>query len=244
MAPVRGTSAHLLIDEFDFSGETNSITISAEVSTLDPTNLASTGSEKIPNLPDGRIEHSGFHNGVGAGSIFQELYDRLGSATTAFVAVLLGDAGQPAVVLPATWANQLTMEAPVNDLITLAGAWPSNGAMQNGVLVYRGAVSATGAQTAVDFGAAGADGGFAYLFVQDITGTAASAAVKVQSATTQGGSYADEGTFTFSGVGVQTVAMTGTVNRWLRANVTSLGGATGFEIVCIAGLSGINFDVA
>jgi hypothetical protein len=242
MAPVRGTSARLLIDEFDFSGATNSINVTKNATVLNPTNLASTGVEKQAGLPDGSIEHGGFWNGAGAGYIQDELQDRLGGGGSVYVAVTYGAAGAPADVLPTTWGQQLTITAPVNDLITVGGTWPANGNFRSGLLVYRGTISQTGTQTYVDFGAQGTGGGFAYLFVQDITGSATDATITVQSDDNTGFSTpATEGTFEFSAVGVVAVALSGTVDRYVRINVTDLGGADDFTVVCIVGLSGVTF---
>lgn len=241
MAPTRGTTAKLLIDEFDFSGETNGIKINISRAVLDPTNLESTAMEKIAGLADGSIEHNGFHTGAGAGEIEPELRARFGVAGTAYVGVTMGSAGDPAFVLPTTWLSQLKTDVPTADLITLSGTWPAAANLRPGLMVYRGTPSSTGALTSIDFTNAGSAGGVAYLFIQDVTGTATNAQVKVQSATTEGGSYSDEGTFEFDGVGVQVLALSGTVNRWVRANVVDLGGATDFTIVCIAGLSGVSY---
>ena len=78
------------------------------------------------------------------------------------------------------------------------------------------------------------------MFVTTITGSATNAAIKVQSAATEGGSYADEGTFTFSAIGAYAVTLSGTVDRWVRINTTDLGGATSFvvnAIVCVNGVT-------
>jgi hypothetical protein len=244
MAFLRGTNAKLLIDQYDFSGSTNMISVSMEVANLDPTTLASTGVEKFPGLPSGGIEHNGFMTGGTANEIFDALRDRLAIANTATVAVTFGTTGIAAVILPTTYNGQLKLDAPAQDLITIAGNWPSNGQLLNGILIARATISGTGNQTSIDFGAAGAAGGFAYLFVKTITGSATDAIIKVRSASTQGGSYSDEGTFTFSATGVYTATLSGTVNRWLQINTEDLGGATSFAVDCIVGLAGINYSVA
>lgn len=51
----------------------------------------------------------------------------------------------------------------------------------------------------------GSAGGDIYAWALSITGTATNASVEVQSATTQGGTYADEGTVTFSARGAAQV---------------------------------------
>ena len=111
--------------------------------------------------------------------------------------------------------------------------------MRRGLLLWRGVVSATGNQTAIDFAAAGSAGGDVFVFVQAITGAATNASIKVQSATTQAGTYADEATVTFSAVGAYSAAMTGAVSRWLRVNVASMGGATAITLAVVACVDGV-----
>jgi hypothetical protein len=94
---------------------------------------------------------------------------------------------------------------------------------------------------AIDIGAAGSAGGFAYLFVTTETGSGTNGTIDIESSATEAGTYASEGTFTFSAVGVTAVTMTGTVNRWLRLNCTALGGATSWTVSCIACVSGVTY---
>ena len=244
MAPTRGTNAKLLIDEFDFSCDTNSLTVTLSTDTAEHSSLCSTGKEFAPLLPDGTIEHAGYYSGKGAGYIEAELQSRLGTATAVYVAALFGTAttGCPAYVLPSTWGSQLTINAPVTDLINLTGAWPSGTSkIVRGLRIYTGTLSATGGTASIDTGAAGSAGGLGYLFVQTITGTATNATIDIESSATTGGVYASEGTFTFSAVGVQTLTMSSTVNRWLRLNTTSMGGATSFVVVAIGCVSGVTY---
>jgi hypothetical protein len=145
----------------------------------------------------------------------------------------------PAYVLDATWGQNLTINSPVAELITVTGEWPANDGMRRGRAVYDGDLDATGTTTPRDFGAAGSAGGVALLFVQDIAGTATDADIDIESSATVDGTYASEGTATFSAEGVVAVAMTGTVNRWIRLNVTDLGGADGFTVVAIVCINGV-----
>jgi hypothetical protein len=78
-----------------------------------------------------------------------------------------------------------------------------------------------------------------YVWVQSITGTATNASIKVQSATTEGGTYADEATVTFSAVGDASAAMTGAISQWLRVNVASMGGATSITLAVVACVDGV-----
>ncbi len=231
---------------FDFSGNSNNLSMALTVAALQDTGFQSNAETYVAGLTTGVISQGGYYSGKGAGYIEQEFNARLGTAAAMWVAALFGTnvAGCPAYVTAQSWGQQLTIDMPVDNLIQLASEWPSSGSMVRGLRLTSVAaqtVSGTGALAAVDFGGAGADGGLGYLFVTSITGTAVGATVDIESSATEGGVYLSEGTFTFSSSGTQVVIMSGVVNRWLRLNVTSLGGSTSFVITGIGALAGVSF---
>ena len=74
------------------------------------------------------------------------------------------------------------------------------------------------------------------MHVSAIGGTATSATIDVESSI-DNLSFASEGTFTFSAVGGFTLALSGTVNRYLRINLTSMGGATSITLQVAASIA-------
>lgn len=244
--PIKGTQARFLLDGYDFSSSSNSVIATMTHDSEDGTALQATARVNIAMLPRGTIEVAGYFApttaGTDDGELEKELYDRLAAANNVTAAAIYGTDQTLSVgyVLPSTSGSGLTITAPVAGLITLEGMFADQ-TMYRGHQIYRGTISATGTTTALDVGAAGSAGGKAYLFIQTITGTATNATVDIESATTEGGAYASEGTFTFSAVGVQAVTMSGTVNRWLRLNCTSKGGATSFLVLCVACVSGVTY---
>lgn len=241
MSVIKGAEAKLLVDEFDFSGSTSSFDVVNNVTEEVSTTLGATAVTTAPILPSMKITQNGYVSGVAdAGTIQKELRDRLG-VSGVYVAALLGTsvANCPAFVLGDTFGANMQIQVPVTGLMTLNGAWGMGSGGYQGIRVYEGTLSATGNGTAYDIGSAGSAGGQAFLFVRAITGTATSASVKVQSSATEGGTYADEATLTFSAVGGYAAAMSGTVNRWLRLNCASLGGATNFTVTLIACVEGV-----
>ena len=136
----------------------------------------------------------------------------------------------------------LFVNMPVKELITITGKWAASDVSRRGVALPLTAVTATGAQTGYDSTATGADGGFAVLHITSITGTATSATVTVQGAAASNfASPTTLATLTFSAVGSQQATWSGATGRYLRFNVTSLGGATGFSIagvICSTGVTG------
>lgn len=237
---IKGTYTRILVDQFDFSGVSNSVDVAINSEEFDVTAFQDEGNMFLTGVSGGTITQNGYFDGGLAGGYEAEVYNRLGSTTDSIVAVLFGTqtTGCPAYVLPGTDAREMTIASPVNGIVTLNGTWGEGSGIRRGRRVFGGTISATGAQTAIDFGAAGSTGGAAYVFVQAITGSASNATIVVQSSSNNS-TFDNEGTATFSAVGVQTVALSGTVNRYIRLNCTSLGGATSFSVVGVVCVNGV-----
>lgn len=239
----------ILLDGYDFSGLTNGVSIDIPVGMLEYGVLQQNSMSKIPSYPTPAIVHNGFYDGPNAGQMFDYFHDKLGSANDVTVGVILGTslAIPVAYVLPTSFGQQLKIDAPYNQLLTLSGNWPAGTSpLYRGYQVALGAaIDATGALTHIDFGAAGSAGGRAWLFVTGITGAATDAAIKVQSDSDSGfGTVADEATFEFSAIGAYEVSLSGTVGRYVRANVTDLGGADDISFLLVAAISGVTYAVA
>lgn len=238
--PVHGRYTRILLDEFDFSGDNNTAEVTISSETIDVTTFQATAKQYVTLTAEGTITHQGYYTGSDAGYMEAELNDRMATSSS-IAGVLFGTnaASYPAYILPNTGTKDMTINGSTGAVITLNGGYHSGSGIQRGIVLYSGTVSATGAQTYVDMLSAGSAGGYVYLFVQDITGSASNAAVKFQSATSSGGTYADEATVTFSAVGASSGVVTGTVDRYMKINASSLGGATDFTIVAVACVSGV-----
>jgi hypothetical protein len=241
MTALKGTQAMLLIDEFNFSGNTSGFGVDVAMSEEECTDLESLASEYEPILPMMTIGQNGYIAELNDdGALEKELNRRLGVAGS-HIAALLGIAsmGCPGYVLEGTYGSSMTISAPATGLMTLEGAWGKGRGGHRGIRIWTGELSSIGTQAAIDLGSAGSDGGQAFLFVQAITGTATNADVLVESSATEGGAYLTEATFTFSAVGSAKQDMSGTVNQWLRANLSDLGGATAVTFVLIVCVNGV-----
>lgn len=226
--PVRGYQNKILIDHIDLSGHTNAVQIECPVGVLEYQVLQNNGVLKLPSYPTPMITQNGYVSGATADEIHDALDDRLAADNDVTVGVILGTAlAQPvAYVLTESFNGQLRIDAPVANLITINGQWGSGtDRLHRGFQCFYGTISATGAQTGIDLAVAGSTGGRAFLFVQAKTGTITSATIKVQSDSASNFATAsDEGTFTFSGLGVVSLDLSGAIGRYVRLNVTSLGG--------------------
>jgi hypothetical protein len=234
--PVKACQTKILVDQFDFSGDTNGVSIDAQVKQIEYAVLQSCQQLRIPGNPSASFEHNGYWSGPGAGALEYELNARLGIEAQCKAGIVLdtGAAIPVAYVLNSTYNQQLKYMAPIEGLLQINGMWPAgNDKMVRGYQVHYGLVNATGALSTVDFGAAAtAAGSKAFLFVQAKVGTITAGAVKVQSsAASNFSSPTDRGTFTFSGLGAFEVDLSGTLGRYVRMNVTDLGGATSFTIL-------------
>lgn len=235
----------ILLDGYDFSGQTNGVSIDIPVGVLEYGVLQQGSMSKLPSYPMPSVTHNGFYDGPSSGQLFDYLDDKLGSANDVTVGVILGTSETIPVgyVLPTSFGQQLKVGGPYNGLITLNGNWPAGqDKLYRGYQVALGAaVASTGALTGVDFAAAGSTGGKVFIFVTGIDGSATNAAIKIQSDSASNFSgAADEVTIQFSAVGAHSGDMSGTIGRYVRANVTSLGGATSLSfliVVCVNGVT-------
>lgn len=236
---VNAKNTRFLLNEFDFSGSTNSIDLSIAVDKLEATPFQVAGKEYVAATPDTTMTVAGYFV-TDTGELEDEINAAFDAGTCDAAAIFDTTTTKAAtVVMPGAKVVSYDISSATGSVITMSCELASGTGAKHGWRIFSGTISSTGAQTAIDFGSAGSAGGYAYLFIQAITGSASSATVDIESASTEGGAYASEGTFTFSDVGVQAVAMSGTVNRWLRLNATDLGGATNFTVVGIAAVSGV-----
>lgn len=237
--PHNSQYTHFYIDQFVFSGDSNGLDLAVTVDKLDATCFQDSGKVYVQSKPDAVLSQQGLFS-AGTDSLEEEIYTRLGTGTSIVAAMFGTDTTAcAAYVLPDTAANQYNVSAAVGSLIAVETEW-SNGAtqLQRGKRTYSGTASATGAQTSIDLGSAGSSGGTAYLFVTGVTGTATGASIKLQSSANDS-TFDDEATFTVNGLGAQSATLSGTVNRYLRANVVGLGGATNITFTLIACVNGV-----
>jgi len=237
---TKALDTHILVDEHQLSNQSTGLTVESSVDSEDSTTFQATGAEFTMKLPSPKISMKGFFTGVGASYLENELQSRIGTQTTIVAGLLAtATAACPAYVIPSAAADAMKVDAPVAGLITIDGGFVGS-RMYRGIRIAHLTISATGAQTGVDLGAAGSAGGNVFMFITSITGTATNADIDIESDSDSGfGTAAVEATHTFSAVGATQVSMSGTIGRYIRLNVTDLGGATDFDVVAIACVDGV-----
>lgn len=239
-----GNMTGILIDEFDFTGSYMGADIETTVGEIDVTPFGVSGTVTDPGPASGKIALRGYYTGGDTGDVYREMRARLGTGGTGTCMAVLIDTTLAACVAYCSsnaWGQSLKLTMPTKETITFEAATAGTESIKSGYRILSATVNATGNQAAVDFGAAGAAGGAVFIFVQQVGGSVSNASIKVQSATTQAGTYADEVTVDVDAVGGYAAVMTGAVSRWLRVNVASMGGATSLKLVVIACVKGITY---
>lgn len=238
---VKGKSGRLLLDEFDFSTDTMSASMEFAVEPVAADGWQSIGTQFQPGVASGKLTISGYYTGGDAGDMYGELRERSGSEVAAWAAWLVDtrSVGQAADLLRAAWGSSLSIEAPIKELLTINGS--VEGDPYCGVVLLDGTVDALGNGTVVDLSTAGIAGGTAFLLVRDVLGTAIDATVSIECDTVVGMTTpTDKGSILFSDVGVFELALTGTVERYVRITIDGLGGADEFTatlILCVDGVT-------
>ena len=242
MAPIRGIYTSIIVDNVNLDGQSNNLQVSVQNGQIEVTPFQSVAKQFLGEPPQGNIVHGGYFYGNNNDTIERETFFRLGAGTN-YVSALFGTDTAACVtyVAPLNDATGLQVQSQPSGVITVQGDWNAGTGLQRGIRMFSGTISATGAQTHVDLGAPGTNG-FAYLHVTGITGTASNATITVQSDDNTGFSSATtHGTFTFSGTTGNGFAMTitGTIDRYVRINCTSLGSATNFTVTAIIVSTGV-----
>lgn len=231
--PSAGHLTGFLMSGNEFSTDSFSLGVSIDTPQEDATTFQASAAASVSMTPNCSIDQSGYFSGVGNTQIEYILQSTLDTPRT--IAALFGTqiTACPVYLLPDVNDDSMKISGG-QKLITVAGKWSSGAkGMKRGLRVYQGVVNTAGPLPYIDIGSAGSNGGAAYLF--SYGAAAANAQVNLQSSAATNFSTNDtEASFTFSGRGVYAVDMTGTVNRYLRPTVVSLGGAASLSLLLVA----------
>jgi len=238
---VPSWATSISIGRRNMTGLSNSLQFTIDAQAIKYNIFGDSGEQSLPGDPAIQLTHSGYFTSGAAGSMAREMYDAMGVDTVIMFVLGTNQAVPVAVVMPVTYDGQLTIDSPVSNLITVKGLWPlKSGTVYRGYALWTGLISATGAKDIVDFGAAGASGAHAWLFVHTINGgPAVDANIAIRTDDNSGGtSLTTRGSFTFSDVGVYELDLA-TVERYMMINVADLGGATSFNVSVVVTVPGV-----
>ena len=237
---VKGYKARVFINEFDLSLMTTQFVVENAVNPIAYNVLQSNATSKIAGLSNQSFGLNGIWTNYGTGTMEKLSIDNL-QTDSAKVCYMVETVPPIGGMIDGSFPSSYNISTPIENLLTLQAKWEKTDSLCQGYfLLNKVTLSATGNQSGVDFLSVGSAGGKAYLIISAIAGTATNAQIKIQSDDNAlFSSAADEGTFTFSAVGVFELDLTGTVDRYLRANVVTLGGATSFVATLIIGINGV-----
>jgi len=234
VAVPHGSKAVVYMNGGDISSYLDDAQVSANVDSAETTTFGKTAKTYIPGLEDATLSLSGKYDGSAA-------------AIDALISALIRQPDQQFLWLPGgdgfgnhAFAVQgaLTkydVHAPVSDVVSVAmDAQADGGADTSLVLIPQTVENAVNNGAAIDNLAGTTNGLNGYLHCKAITGTPA-CTVKIQHST-DNITFTDLITFASitTALTAQRLSVAGTVNRYLRAAVTAIGGASSVSIIVAA----------
>lgn len=236
MAFLHGKSATILFGRRSLSEFLNEVSVARTIETGETTNFRSTGFKTyVIGLQDAALSLSGMFDGS-AGAVDATLEAAYQSDLTDPVSVSpeLEKVGAIAYVLEGH-TGSYDVTSPVADVVSVSADVQAEGRIDRGVFLTDGsAITETGSGSAHDGGASSAEGGVAHLHITD-NSRDGDVTVKVQHSA-DNVTWVDLVTFTAvpaSTTTSQRSVVSGTINRYLRADFT-VAGSTGSATVHVA----------
>lgn len=224
---MRGTQARVFYSYFNLSASTSEVELTMTANELEKDVLTSTVREYAPGTTEVDMSINGYLEGIDGGS--EEVLNTALDSGDQHVALILDYSTIPAptYLIENAFSNGITWTAPFDGLMTANGSVRGRAGGKRGyTTIYNASASGTGATTGVQVSTiANTDTGKAYLFLHSATGTISTNVVIDIESSADNSTWDSIGTFTMDAItsAVDTVAFTG---PYIRANVTSLGGAT------------------
>ena len=221
-----GKDGRVLVGAYELSSYFNEMSSSKSIETAETTAFGSSAKTYITSLTDGTISFSGmFDSSADAVSEVFEAIIAAGSSTAITMAQDGGLTIGSSCVIAQALQTSYDITVPVADVVALSGEFQVTDGLQSGVILA-GAVTATatGNGTAVDNTASSASGATTNLHVTANSMDGATV-IKVQHSA-DNSTWADLVTFTSVALGSstsQTATASGTINRYLRYQVTPAG---------------------
>lgn len=229
---IHGVTTQVLVDDTALTAYINSAEWSGDGEVSETTTFGVAGNAKtfIRGLNGGAFTIGGFYDSTSPAGPDVELAAQRTSTTAA--AVSYGPEGfalGKLVKLLGARETSYKVSSPIGDATAIAADFTADGPLDQGVSLYDlTSTSATINGTGYDGTASSANGGVGHIHVPVNTRNGA-IVCKVQHST-DNVTFADLITFasiTASTTTAERLAVTGTVNRYVRAQVFSVGGTTG-----------------
>lgn len=220
-----GKNADLLVGKYDLSSFVNEVTASMSIDTAETSTIGTNEKTYIVGQNDGTVSVSGLFDG-GANAIEAIYSDIIDNDLTPAITIIYdgGAVGSGATI---SQGKQTSYEIgiPVGDVVSLNGEFQVTGGLRQGKVLVNTALSATTNGTAVDNTSSTAIGATANLHIT-ANSRSTTSVIKVQHSV-DNSTWVDLITFSTIGIGAltsETVSVTGTINRYLRAQTTLTAG--------------------
>jgi len=230
MAFVAGRRAKVLIGEYDLSAFLNNVSAVRNADLADVSVFGDQDREFLKTMQGASATLSGFIDTV-AGASEPVLSSFLTGTSTQAVSIFWdADAiGSPGIC-GAGWEGSYEDSAPVDGVQAIAANLAFTGRVDRAVSLHAlGVETGTGAYTAVDGGAATTNGAVANLHVT-AAGASGTGTVLIQDSA-DNMSFLTIGTFSnFTAASSQTLEISGTIRRYVRANLSSARNTQTFAV--------------
>jgi hypothetical protein len=229
MAFVAGKGARVLLGAFDLSAYLKNAGVTLTKDTLETTTFTDSARDYIEGLKSGTATLSGLFDGADD-TQDEQVQAAFGSPSVTNALVALGGLtiGVPGYA-GRVWDSQYEQGASFDGLVTFGASLAVDGGLERAISLHAlAAETGTANYASVDNTASSANGGAGYIFVTAQSGTAG--VVKIQHST-DNMTWVDLITFSsLSGTSSTRTAVTGTVNRYVRAALTTASTSITFQV--------------
>lgn len=240
MAKQTGLGDNLYVAGYNVSGDVGAVNnIHGGPSLLDVTAIDKSAYERLGGVRDGGLDFSGFFNDA-----TDQLHTTVSTLPTADVSVMYcrGTAiGSPAASCVAKQINY-DLTRGTDGSLTVAVEIQANGfGLEWGKQLTAGmvSISSAGDQASIDQGASSSNGAQAYLQVLSLTGTSATVTVEDSA---DDAAFATLLSFTAAtDTTTERVAVTGAVDRYIRASVAGTFTEFSFAVMFVRNLTAVAF---
>jgi cystathionine beta-lyase family protein involved in aluminum resistance len=226
MANRHGKDSKFLLGKYDISAYLNEVTPSMSIETAETSTFSGNAKTYITGQNDGTISLKGLFDGdaTAISAVFEDIInnDLTPAVTLAYDGGLI-EGRRCTLAIGKQTAYEVG--APVSDVVSLSGELQVTNGLRQGILLVSAAQSASTLGTAFDNAALTSLGATANLHVTANTRNTAST-IKVQHSV-DNSTWVDLITFTSVGSTIitsESIAVSGTINRYLRANTTLTAG--------------------
>ena len=217
--PVSGIATDVWADEYALTGDLNQMTATITQNTPDVTPFRTNDTVLVAGPQSATLSITGMLE-AGAGSAESELWDALDTPVQRVATVAFGDGIGRSAVLFNPHTLGLQNRATTTDAVRITGNMAGDSVVAGGPVLHElEEETGTGNYTSVDSSASSAFGYVAHVHVTAFTGT--NCVIRIQDSVNDS-TWTDLATFTtVTGVGAERVTGSGTVDRYLRAQIVS-----------------------